>query len=102
METIIGSLETAIHDKRERSRSLQTQLNISADALEKEKIERTRMEDNAKEDLEKSRCAVDEAKQKIETLEGLLASQKLLKEKEMDEMEAKMNEQLDEINVRVE
>ena len=101
LEAKIGSLEMSLQVEEERSKSIQSQLDDSSLALEKERRIHMLVQADLKEDAEKSQSELREANEKIKSLEQQLQEERIQSKKNMSDMEAKMHEELDDIDKRV-
>jgi len=101
LEAVIGRLETSVQAEVDKTISLQAQLDSASNILEKEQSNHLSIQTELKAEVDKSHNQLQEANDKIQSLEEQIQQERIQQTKEIEEMEEQMKAELDDIDKRV-
>jgi len=101
LEAVIGRLEMSVQVEADKRVSLQAQLDNASDNLEKEQSNHLSVQADLKAEADKANCQLQEANEKIQSLEEQNQQERIQQTKEIEEMEEQMKAELDDIDNRV-
>ena len=101
LETVIGSLQMSLQEEEKKVQSLKSQLGHAEAELETEKEKHMAAQGDLMADADRARSGVQDAKEKIKSLENQLECEKIAKNREVDAVEEKMKAELEKIDQKV-
>ena len=101
LEAVIGSLEMSVQAEVDKRISLQAQLDSASDNLKKEQSNHLTIQTELKSKVDRSHNQLQEANDKIQSLEKQIQQERNQQTKEIAEMEEQMKAELDDIDKRV-
>ena len=101
LEAVIGRLEMSVQAEVDKRISLQAQLDSASDILEKKQSNHLSVQADLKAEVDKANCQLQEANDKIQSLEKQIQQERIQQQKEFEEMEEQMKAELDDIDKKV-
>ena len=101
LEAVIGRLEMSVQAEVDKAISLQAQLDNASAVLMKEQSNHLSVQAELKSEVDKSHNQLQEANDKIQSLENQIQEERIQQTKEIEEMEEQMKAELDDIDKKV-
>ena len=100
-EEVIGRLEMSVQAEVDKRISLQAQLDSASGDLKKEQSNHISVQADLKSEVDRSHKQLQEANDKIQSLEEQIQQERIQQTKEIEEMEEQVKAELDDIDKRV-